>query len=75
MVNFLTQSLDLHSGSYIQQLFDPVQTHAVYGITESDIPNLKHRLTILGAKRFRNVKCVNSDFRILCFSAKSIKPN
>lgn len=73
MINFLNRSLNLYRGAYILPLFDPIQTHAVYGITDADIANLKKQLITLGAKRFRTVKIRKSDLRILCFNAKSIK--
>ena len=57
---------------YFQTLFDPVQTHGLYGLTENNLQEAKDMLKSLGAKRFRVVKCrnlINKDngHRILCF--------
>lgn len=49
-----------------QTLFDPVQTHGLYGLTEDNLQQAKDMLKSLGAKRFRVVKC-RSGYRILCF--------
>jgi len=56
---------------YIQTLFDPVQTHAVYGGSNEDIPLFKTMLKKQGANKFRVVK--NNDFPILCFNASKIE--
>jgi len=58
---------------YFQTLFDPVQTHGLYGLTENNLQSAKDMLKSLGAKRFRVVKCrslidrKDNGFRILCF--------
>lgn len=57
-----------NSSYYVQKLDDPVQTHAVYGVTNSpaDIQLVKDVLKSKGANRFRVVK---NDFgkAIICF--------
>lgn len=63
---------NFHPERYVQKMFDPVQTHALYGITESAVADIKIRLKDLGATRFRVVK-TRSAFRILCFNASKIK--
>lgn len=56
-----------------QTLFDPVQTHGLYGLTENNLQRAKDWLKSLGAKRFRVVKCrsmidrKDNGYRILCF--------
>jgi hypothetical protein len=56
-------------GSYVQTLFDPVQTHALYGIPKRDAAEAKEALKAIGAKRFRVVN--NSfGFSIICFKIK-----
>lgn len=61
-------------GCYFQTLFDPTQTHAMYGLTADTLPAAKERLTTLGANRFR-VVTNKFKMKILCFSAKKIKMN
>jgi hypothetical protein len=57
------------SGSFVQTLFDPVQTHALYGIPKRDAAEAKEALKAIGAKRFRVVN--NSfGFSIICFKIK-----
>ena len=62
---------DSYYGHYVQTLFDPVQTHAVYGVTEDTIATVKANLMKAGANRFRIIKN-KFGFRIVCFSAKKI---
>lgn len=64
------KSFTHHSdGIYQQSLFDPIQTHGVYGLTEVTLPKVKQQLKEDGATRFRTVKVPKSDFRILCYRA------
>lgn len=58
-----------YAGTYEQELFDPVQTHGMYGLTEKTLPKVKEMLKNAGAKRFRTVKIRSSDRCILCFKA------
>lgn len=60
--------------SYQQKLFDPVQTHAVYGLTEHTLPRVKEELKKKGATRFRVVKCKlhnnkPNGWQILCYKS------
>ena len=63
----------LFKGCYFQTLFDPVQTHGLYGLVEGNLQEAKDMLKSLGAKRFRVVKCrgminrKDNGFRVLCF--------
>lgn len=61
----------LEDGQYINPLFDPVQTHAIYGIDDlSEIIRLKKILKYNKlAYKFRNVK-TNYGSYILCFRVK-----
>lgn len=62
--------IDLPDDCYQQTLFDPVQTHAVYGLTEDTLKEVKEQLKKNGATRFRTVKCRKpSCFRILCYKS------
>jgi len=55
---------------YQQKLFDPVQTHGVYGLTDQTLPEVKKELKEKGATRFRTVKCHKpSPWRILCYKS------
>ena len=59
------------SGYRVQELFDPVQTHGVYGVPDygvnSVVAEAKERY---GATCFRIVKVTNSNLRIVCFKRK-----
>ena len=66
MLNEVTRQF---RGSYVQTIFDRVQTHALYGIPKSDAAEAKEALKAIGAKRFRVVN--NSfGFAIICFKIK-----
>lgn len=56
-------------GSYVQTIFDPIQTHALYGVSKTQKDDAKAALKKIGAKRFR---VVNNDFgmSIICFKIK-----
>ena len=56
-------------GSYIQTIFDPIQTHALYGVMKDDAPKAKKLLKEAGASRFRVIKN-NFGFAIICFKIK-----
>ncbi len=60
-------------GVYQQTLFDPVQSHGVYGLTETTLPLVKEALKEMGAKRFRVVGSKKFGRYILCY--KSNIPN
>ncbi len=57
-------------GSYVQGLFDPIQTHALYGISKDDLIQAKKILSEHKATRFRTVKATGKGFVILCFKIK-----
>jgi hypothetical protein len=62
---FKDQNLD--SGEYWKELYDPQQTHAIYGLkSKDDVNAIKKMLTNLGAKKFRVVN------NILCFDATNM---
>jgi hypothetical protein len=74
--NKMSRKLDnrfkgFNNDRYVQTLFDPVQTHALYGLTKETIDSFKKQLKELGANRFRTVS-TRFGFKILCFSAKKI---
>lgn len=56
---------------YVQTLFDPVQTHALYGLSKENVLEFKEKLKKMGANRFRTVTN-HYGRKILCFSAKKI---
>lgn len=64
-----------NSGVYQNALFDPVQTHGVYGLTPDTIEAVKKELKEKGATRFRTVKANNwnkktkQGFLILCYKS------
>jgi hypothetical protein len=61
------------SGVYWQDVYDYVQSHAIYGISKDRVDDYKNKLKKLGATKFRVVK--NSGNPILCFNAEKIKYN
>jgi cellobiose-specific phosphotransferase system component IIA len=55
------------SGMFYQTLFDPHQTHGLYGVQVDDVPYWKEYLKKHGAKKFRVVKnCYGK--AIICFA-------
>ena len=54
-------------GYEVRELFDPVQTHAVYKVEESQVDYIKNALCEMGAKRFRVVKTGIKGLKIVCF--------
>lgn len=62
--------LNRHSGTYLRELFDPVQTHAIYGLADSFFPSVRMELKAVGITRFRVVKPRKGTYQkvsILCF--------
>ena len=57
----------LDRAMYIKELFDPIQTHAVYRVDSDLVNQVKYILKVAGATRFRIVKVRNSNLRIVCF--------
>ena len=56
------------SGRYIQDVFDNVQTHALYGISREDVNDWKETLSKnKGITRFRKVNANSKYYAILCF--------
>ncbi len=56
-----------------KKLYDPRQTHAVYGVTEGTMDQLKSELKNVGANKFRKVKANGHNLWILCFSVENVK--
>jgi len=72
--NIHTAIESFHSRMYVKELFDPIQTHAVYGVTRDTVPQVKLFLKqSCGATRFRVVKTRASDLVIVCFKLKENK--
>ena len=57
---------------YQQSLFDPIQTHGVYGLTKDTLPKVKDFLKSKGATRFRTVKANGKGLFILCYKTVNI---
>jgi hypothetical protein len=57
------------NGSYIQTIFDSVQTHALYGVTKSFKNEAVSALKEAGAKRLRVVSNTFG-FVVICFKIK-----
>jgi hypothetical protein len=60
-------------GMYFQRIWDRVQTHAVYGVTEDTMDILRDELKKIGAMKFRKIKANGRTLWILTFSAEKIK--
>ena len=69
---FESKITSINRGIYIQKIYDPIQTHAVYGITKEDLDKVKKVLTDYKCSRFRTVK-TRTNFIILCFKSLEIK--
>lgn len=57
-------------GFEVRELFDPIQTHAAYGVPVEDVDLVKERLRELGAVRFRVVRTGITGVKIVCFKLK-----
>jgi hypothetical protein len=59
---------ELSGNQYVQSIFDPVQTHAIYGISSSqEVSELKIKIKNSGlGNRFRQIKNRFGNY-ILCF--------
>lgn len=55
---------------YVQTTFDPVSTHALYGVKNdpSDIEHYKNRIKEIGGKYIRVLAAGCKDYRIICFA-------
>lgn len=58
-------------GFEVKGLFDPVQTHAAYGVPPSQKEQVVAALKEKGATRFRFVKATYSNTIIVCFKLKT----
>ena len=57
-------------GYRVQELFDPIQTHAAYNVPRSQVDKVKEVLREQGATRFRLVKPQVEGVVIVCFKLK-----
>lgn len=57
-------------GYEVRELFDPIQTHAAYGVPVERVDLVKERLRELGAVRFRVVRTGIIGQKIVCFKLK-----
>lgn len=53
-------------GFEVRELFDPVQTHAVYGVPANCESQVRDELRAMGATRLRKVKTAYQSL-IICF--------
>ena len=54
----------------IQTIYDYVQTHAIYGVSYTDVERVKKVLKQNGCTKFRIVKANAKNLRIICFLKK-----
>ena len=66
MTKEILNVLNKFPGSSIQKIFDPCQTHAIFGIDKSDKEKAKTMLKEAGASRFR-ISTNKFGFAIICF--------
>ena len=66
----LSDLCKMHPGSYYQKIYDPIQTHAIYGVAKSDKDSIVKSLKSIGAKKFRTVQPNAKGLTIICFSIK-----
>jgi hypothetical protein len=57
-------------GLYVQLVFDPISTHALYGVRNDAavVDYYKNKIKDIGGKYIRVVKANSSDYRIICFA-------
>lgn len=58
----------------VKEIYDPIQTHAIYNVPVGMLNDLKAKLKTVGARKFRKVKSAG-DLVILCFNGNNIFPN
>ena len=73
MTTRLNSFVSGHKGAYCQSLFDPIQTHAIYGLAKTNKEEVKQSLKEMGAKKFRMVQPHAKSLIIICFDASGIK--
>jgi hypothetical protein len=67
-MNKLSKITQHRQGTYIQKLFDPVQTHAIYGVSAESLLSVKKELKEAGATHFRVLTPRSAKYlRIICF--------
>ena len=60
-------------GTYFNRIFDRRQTHAIYGVTQWNMDDIKKELKKIGANKFRTVKANGKGLFIVCFSVEKVK--
>lgn len=60
----------IDSAMYIKDLFDPIQTHAVYGVNVNLLNEVKAAIKYAGGNRFRVISSGIKDIKIVCFKVK-----
>ena len=53
---------------YVQRVYDPFATHALYGIHFSDVDKYKARIKEIGGKHIRVAKANCDSLRVICFA-------
>lgn len=59
-----------YTSKYVQTTFDPVSTHALYGVVKSEVDEYKARIKKIGGKYIRVVggRDRSNDYRVICFA-------
>lgn len=55
-------------GMHVQTTFDPVTTHALYGVLKTSLDYWKDRVKAIGGKYIRVVSAHCKDYKIICFA-------
>ena len=57
-------------GKYVQTLFDPIDTHGLYGVRKSEVDFYKEKVKSIGGKYIRVVggRDRSNDYRVICFA-------
>lgn len=63
---------NLFPGSYSSTICDPVQNHAIYGISKEYKNDVKNKLKALGANKFRFVQPLVKGNVIICFNTSKM---
>jgi len=53
---------------YVQTTFDPISTHALYGVLREEVDYYKDKVKSIGGKYIRVVGRRDNDYKIICFA-------
>lgn len=59
---------DYYTKKYVQLVYDPYDTHALYGVHVDEVDKFKERIKSIGGKYIRVVSAQWKGFKIICFA-------